>query len=83
MKKMPKNLLDELIEATRAFWNGDDDALELMKSASIDIQERTGLCFTASWDLVSHIIKPHGFYPGADNEIIYSVLRVLGWEVTE
>lgn len=81
MKNMPKNLLDELIEAERAFWYSGADNIDRIKAAAFKIQEETELCFTAPWDIVNQIIRPSGFCPGADNETIYSVLRVLGWVV--
>lgn len=81
MKKMPKNLLDELIKQQRAYWKDGEDNINLIAELSQEIGRKTGLCFTSPWNLVCDIIKPSGFYPDADNEIIYSALRALGWEV--
>ena len=84
MKKMPKHLLDKQIEVTRQYWDGGGQAaLNEMGFTSHKIEAVTGVCFCAAWDFVSSILKPSGFHPGADNEVIYSVLNVLGWEVVD
>lgn len=84
MKKIPKHLLDKQIEATRLYWTvGGEAYLNTMLLTSQKIEKATGICFCAVWDGVSSILKPSGFNPGADNEVIYSVLNVLGWEVVD
>jgi hypothetical protein len=85
MKKIPKKQFDEVIRLSRKIWNDDDytDAIKKRIKVAKEIHQTTGLCFTAIMDIIDCIIRPSGFMAGADNEMIYLILRVLGWEVVD
>jgi hypothetical protein len=84
MKKIPKKQFDEVIRLSREIWDGDF-TVTIKKRIKVaqEISQTTGLCFTVIMDIVDCIIRPSGFMAGADNEMIYLILRVLGWEVTD
>ena len=83
MKKIPKKQFDEVIRLSREIWeDGGTDIIKNRIKVAQEIYQTTGLCFTVIMDIVDSIIRPSGFMPGADNEMIYLILRVLGWEVT-
>lgn len=82
MKKIPKKLLDDCIEACRAFWgSGNKCLLFPMHEKAETLGKAIGLDGFVVSDFISCIAKGWGFCPDAENEKIYSVLRVLGWEV--
>jgi hypothetical protein len=84
MKKIPKKLIDEQIEATRLYWNGSSRiALDQMRDSAFKIEKSYGIDFIAVWDFISAILKPHGIYPDAENDEIYCALRCLGWDTVE
>ncbi len=84
MKKMPKNLFDELIERSRQYWkDGDCYTLADKGVASHKVEDATGVDWLSAGDLVDSIIRWRGFLPNAENEKIYEVLKVLGWEVVD
>lgn len=84
MKKMPKNLFDELIRYSRKYWeDGDHFTLANKGVASKKVEAATGVDWLAVQDLVDSIIRYSAFLPNAENEKIYEVLSVLGWEVVD
>ena len=84
MKIMPKELFDSLIKMSRQYWETGDKACLTAKIAlSQEIMSKAGVGWLAVQDLVDSIIRRSGFFPNADNDMIYSVLRVMGWEVTD
>ena len=82
MKKISKKLLDELIEANREYWHVGNDGARCSNAANA-IERATNISFYRSWDFVSSINSPCGFCPEADNETIYTALKVIGWEVVD
>ena len=84
MKKIPKKQFDEVIRLSREIWEdgGEKPIKDRIKIAQ-EIYGITGLCFTVIMDIVDCIIRPSGFMPNADNDMVYLILRVLGWEVTD
>lgn len=84
MKKIPKKQFDEVIRLSRKIWDdGCTDTIKKRIKVAQEIYQTTGLCFTVIMDIVDCIIRPSGFMAGADNEMIYLILRVLGWEVVD
>lgn len=87
MKKIPKKLLDECIETTRAYWRCQ------MTEASQRYKENYGNCnalmdvIGVDWlsisDFLDSILRRNGFCPDAENDEIYCALRTLGWEPSE
>lgn len=84
MKKMPKELFDNFIELSRNYWEiGERSILDDRMALSFEIKDVTGVDWLCIQDLVDSIIRCHGFKNDAENETIYEVLRVLGWEVKD
>ena len=84
MKTISKKMLDKLIAKERKFWkvggeNNFDSRYELART----MEAKTGLSAFAIIDLLGGIVSLRGFAPDAENNTIYSVLRILGWEVTD
>lgn len=84
--KIPKGQLDEIIELTRTYWNGEDADRQLLQER-IDKAQVLELIVGVDWltviDFVDSIIRHRGFLPNAENDMIYSVLKLLGWEVAD
>lgn len=84
MKKMPKKLFDEFIDLSRNYWDSGEHQLLTDRSyLSHNIEKITGIDWLSVQDLVDAIIRFRAFLPNAENEVIYNVLRVLGWEVVD
>lgn len=84
MKKIPKKKLDEGIELTREYWKtGNTDILDKRISKMQSLEKQIHVWWDAILNLLDGILETHGFCPDAENEKIYEVLRVLGWEVTD
>lgn len=86
MKIIPKGQLDEIIALTRTYWNGTDVDRELLQTRidkAQELQKNIGVDWLSIIDVIDGIIRHKGFLPNAENYIIYSVLRLLGWEVTD
>ena len=86
MKIIPKGQLDEIIELTRNYWNGKDADRRLLQDRidkAIELEQSVCVAWLTDIDFVDSIIRRIGFFPNAENDVIYSVLQVLGWEVAD
>lgn len=85
MKKIPKKLLDECIEATRAYWNEDfnQSLLTAKKRTASKLAEAIEIDWLAVEMFFDGILNSKGFYPDAENDEIYCALRCMGWEPTD
>lgn len=84
MKTISKKKLDELIVLTRQFWkDGSWDTLDHRFQLANSVEEESGLSPFNIIDLLNCILSSFGFMPEAENDVIYSVLRILGWEVSD
>lgn len=84
MKKIPKVLVDDCIESCRKFWSsGNRSLLYPMHTKAEALAKEIGVDWASITDFISAIVKPHGFYPDAENDEIYCAFRVLGWDVVE
>jgi hypothetical protein len=84
MKTISKKKLDELIAQERQYWEtGSHDALAKRLDLARDMEAETNLSMFAILDLLSGILCPRGFAHDAENDEIYSVLRIMGWEATD
>lgn len=84
--KIPKGQLDEIIELTRTYLNGTDADRELLQTRinkAQHLQIDIGVDWLSIIDFIDSIIRHRGFLPNAENDMIYSVLKLLGWEVTD
>jgi hypothetical protein len=86
MKKIPKKQFDEVIRLTREFWEDADDSNVLLQERikiAMNIKDVSGVDWFAIINFVDSLFQRTGFLPDASNEMIYILLRVLGWEVVE
>ncbi len=84
MKKIPKKLLDSLIYLDRLYWKtGEFDLLAAMNTLCFELEDECGLDWSSIRNFVSSVYTPKGLSPEADNEIIYSVLNLFGWVVSD
>lgn len=84
MRKIPKALLDKYIELSRQYWDtGAVSLLDDMKAASYELEAVIKVDWLSVENFIDAIIRNRGFFPHAENEKIYEVLSVLGWEVVE
>lgn len=84
MKKIPKKQFDKLVSLSRGYWeDGSTTLLQERIKVAIEINEVTGIDWLAIIDFVDGIIRRTGVLPGASDEMLYILLRVLGWEVAE
>lgn len=84
MKKIPKKKLDELIALSREYWKtGNTDILQKRLSKAQSLEKVIGVWWDSILYLLDAIITGHGYCPEAENEKIYEVLRVLGWEPSD
>ena len=84
MKKIPKKQFDDFVSTSREFWETvDTDLVKKRISMTQEIGKTTGIDWSAILDFVDSVIRYTGFLPGADNETFYSLLRLMGWEVTD
>lgn len=86
MKKIPKKLLDELIESSRSYWRAtfvDEESCQKAQEIAYKIENQCGLNWLAIKDFVDSILTDNGIVPDAENDEIYSALRVLGWEAID
>ena len=85
-KPIPKSLLDRVIELSRKYY-GDDGELydiEVCNSLCIQIQDAVGVSWVSLQNLVCSMFPRYtGLKPGISNEEIYTILRLLGWEVSD
>ena len=84
MKKIPKKKLDEIIDLTRQYWeSGNSELLQERIDKAMDLRADTSLDWYACVNLMDGILQPNGFLSHAENDEIYSVLRILGWEAVD
>lgn len=82
MKKIPKKLFDAFVDESRYLYDSGIGNFRRYNLAK-ELERATGI--EAHWfaKLVDSLIHPKGFNPDAENDEIYSVLRVSGWEVVD
>lgn len=84
MKKIPKKQFDEVLRLSREYWeSGEVSLIKERIAIAQDIYKKAGIDWLAITDLIDCIIRSSGFVPGASDDFIYLLLRVIGWEVTE
>ena len=84
MKQIKKSQLDEVIKLSREYWETGNRALLPARIDSAEEVERdAGIDWLSLLDFVDGIIRRKGLLHEADNEIIYEVFRILGWEFTD
>ena len=85
MKKIPKKELDKVVELSRSYWEsgGDTHILQSRIAIAKEIEAQTGIDWLTIIDFVDSIVKTSGLFKDASNEMIYILLRVLGWEVVD
>jgi hypothetical protein len=82
MKKIPKKMFDAMVTGSRKYWEtGNTDHLGRNYALCQRLQEETGVEWICFSDLVGSIVMNRGFKPDVSNEVIYEVLKVLGYEV--
>lgn len=79
MKTFPKKEMDELIHGLRE-WRADEGNSSVHKpmSAAYKLGKETGVAAIKWLNLIDAICS--GVAPDAGDEVIYEVLRLLGWE---
>jgi hypothetical protein len=84
MKKIPKKQFDDVVRLSREYWEtGSTTLLQERIKVAIEIRDLTGIDWLAIIDFVDCIIRRTGVLPGASDEMLHILLRVLGWEVAE
>ena len=84
MKKMPKKQFDKILDLSRAYWeSGEKEILTERIHLAIELEKNIGVDWINVLDFVNSIVASRGLLPDAENDEIYSALRVIGWEVTE
>lgn len=88
MRTIDKKLLDELIELYRQDISVDDKAaftekLNRCHDKAMELENKCGLYWGNSSNLLWSILCPYGLQPNATNKKIYRILKQLGWEVKE
>ena len=83
MKKIPKKLLDSLIYLDRLYWEtGEFDLLAATNTVCFEIEEECGLDWSSIRNFVCSIYQTKGLCPNAEKDIIYTALKLFGWEVS-
>lgn len=84
MKIIPKKQFDEVVALSREYWNsGVESILHERIDKAEAIARPLGLSWLVPLEMVDSIISPSGLLPNADNDTIYTVFRVCGWEVAD
>jgi hypothetical protein len=84
MKKMPKKQFNEIVALSRAYWeSGEEEILRERILLSQAVEKITGVDWLHILDFVDSLVASRGLLPDAENDEIYSALRVIGWEVVE
>ena len=82
--KIRKSTVDELIGYTRKLWN-DPDGNSVI-SSRIDRAEELCKKEPVDWSpllyLLDALFMYEGFAKDAGNDVVYAVIRLLGWEIT-
>lgn len=83
MKYIPKKLLDECIEATRAYWecpaSETEERYEVKSEKNYALMDSIGVDWLSVQDFLDGILNSMGFCPDAENDEIYCALRCIGW----
>lgn len=86
MKQIPAQF-NEVLRLSREFWESGDSGNNALLRERIKVaqgvRDDTGIDWLAIIDFIDCIIRPSGFVPGASDEMLFILLRVLGWEVVE
>lgn len=84
MKQIVKSQLDEVIKLSREYWEtGNRGLLAVRMDAAEEVERATGIDWLSLLDTVDGILRRRGLLHEADNEKIYEVFRIMGWEVSE
>lgn len=84
MKQIPMKQFDKVVRLSREYWDeGSIVTLQERTKVAMKIREVTGIDWLAIIDFVDAIIRRTGILPDASDEMIYILLRVLGWEVAD
>ena len=84
--KIKKSTLDEMIQITKKIWDEPEEA-KYKNFMRKRIDRVIALCKTEDVDwsallyLMDALYMGKGFAPDADNELVYAVVRLMGWEV--
>ncbi len=85
MKKISKVHLDKIIRMSRELYSGRCTNVDALVTDRIveakALAEEVGLNWLVPLDFIDCIVLDGGLKPDAENEFIYSVLNLLGWEV--
>jgi hypothetical protein len=85
--KIKKSTLDELMGYTRKVWDIEDPDSSNIVGYRID--RAIELCQTEKIDwspllnLLDAVLMCDGFAPDACDDVVYAVIRLLGWEVVD
>lgn len=90
MRRLPKKELDGMIEAKRAYWAKDMQSVEeheplldaMVESRRAMDVKVPNVGYTLQ-QFLSGILGGWGLAQGATNEEIYTILKLLGWEIIE
>lgn len=84
MKQIKKSQLDEVIKLSREYWEtGNHGLLPARIDTAEEVERDTGIDWLSLIDFVDGITRRRGLLHEADNETIYEVFRILGWELTD
>lgn len=82
--KIPKALLNEAIALTQEYYtSGSTETLSHLSDISRQIEDETGIWWNNIENLLSSVLSYRGVKPDATPEDICSILRLLGWEVSD
>lgn len=82
MKKIPKKLFDAFVEESRLLMETGIGNHKRFLIAG-ELEKATGIGHPWFAQLVDSLIAGNGFLFDAENDEIYSVLRICGWEVVD
>lgn len=85
MKQISKKPLDEVIAITRQSWEAsyEEGRDKWQKRIDLAVETVKEIGWSPLIDFLDGILSSNGFAPDATNDEIYSVLRILGWEVVD
>lgn len=86
MKKIPKKLLDDCIEASRNYWDCYTDTeaemerkLSVKSEAAQTLGDAIGVDGYSVANFIDGIVNNRGLCPDVENDEIYGALRCIGW----
>ena len=81
-KAIDKEKFDSLLSLTRKYWEtGERELITAKIVLCQSLQEDTGVNWSAFLEITDCVLQHGGFKTKANNDTIYSVLRLLGYEV--